>query len=43
LVQEMFREVNTLSNKVQEAKINHLAVEIKGELERLREQIQNIE
>ncbi|WP_456432256.1 YicC/YloC family endoribonuclease [Thermosulfuriphilus sp.] len=43
LVQEMFREVNTLSNKAQDAQINHLAVEIKGELERLREQIQNVE
>lgn len=43
LLQEMNREVNTLSVKIQDANISHLAVEIKGELERVKEQIQNIQ
>lgn len=43
LLQEMFREVNTLSNKAGSAQISHLAVEIKCTLEKMREQVQNIE
>ncbi len=43
LLQEMFREINTLSNKAAAAEISHLAVEIKCLLEKLREQVQNIE
>ncbi len=43
LCQEMFREVNTLSNKACSAEISHLAVEVKGVIEKLREQVQNIE
>ncbi|MCS7232739.1 MAG: YicC family protein [Synergistetes bacterium] len=43
LVQEMLREVNTLSSKAGEAEISKLVVEMKAELERIREQVQNIE
>ncbi|OAG27913.1 YicC/YloC family endoribonuclease [Thermodesulfatator autotrophicus] len=43
LVQEMFREINTLSNKAANAEISQLAVEVKCSLEKIREQLQNIE
>ncbi len=43
LCQEMFREINTLANKAASAEISHLAVEVKATIEKLREQVQNIE
>ena len=43
LVQELNREVNTISSKSQDIPITRLAVEAKAEIEKLREQIQNIE
>jgi uncharacterized protein (TIGR00255 family) len=43
LLQEMFREINTLSNKAGMAEISQLAVEAKCTLEKMREQVQNIE
>ena len=43
LVQEFLREVNTLASKISDAHLAHLAVELKSELEKMREQIQNIE
>jgi len=43
LLQEINREVNTLSSKAQESSISARAVEIKAELEKLREQAQNVE
>lgn len=43
LVQEMGREVNTIGSKSMDANVAHLVVEMKGELEKIREQIQNIE
>jgi len=43
LIQEMGREVNTVGSKAMEAKIAHLVVEMKSELEKIREQVQNIE
>lgn len=43
LIQEMGREVNTIGSKSMEAKIAHLVVEMKSELEKIREQVQNIE
>jgi len=43
LCQEMFREINTLSNKAASAEISHLAVEVKAVIEKIREQVQNIE
>lgn len=43
LLQEIHREVNTISAKVNDAEISQRVVEIKGELEKIREQVQNIE
>jgi uncharacterized protein (TIGR00255 family) len=43
LIQEMGREVNTIGSKSSDAKITHLVVEMKSELEKIREQTQNIE
>ncbi len=43
LIQEMNREANTIGSKANEAAIAHLVVKIKEELERIREQLQNIE
>jgi uncharacterized protein (TIGR00255 family) len=43
LVQEVGREINTIGSKVQDAPIATLVVEGKAELEKLREQAQNIE
>lgn len=43
LVQEMGREVHTIGSKSAEVAISHLVVEMKSELEKMREQIQNIE
>ncbi len=43
LVQEMNREANTIGSKANDAGIAHLVVQIKEELERIREQLQNIE
>jgi uncharacterized protein (TIGR00255 family) len=43
LLQEMHREVNTVSAKANDAGISQRVVEIKAELEKIREQVQNIE
>jgi uncharacterized protein (TIGR00255 family) len=43
LLQEMAREANTLGAKGSDAAIAHLVVDLKAELERLREQVQNVE
>ena len=43
LLQEINREVNTIGAKVDDAPIRHLVVEAKEEVEKLREQVQNIE
>ncbi|MBO5196361.1 MAG: YicC family protein [Clostridia bacterium] len=43
LLQEMNRETNTIGSKCSNAEIAHLVVDIKAELEKIREQIQNIE
>ncbi len=43
LVQEMNRETNTIGSKCQNASIARLVVDIKCDLEKIREQIQNIE
>jgi uncharacterized protein (TIGR00255 family) len=42
LLQEMNREANTISSKASDAEIVRLAVEVKEEVERLREQVQNL-
>ena len=43
IVQEMNREVNTINSKVADADLRWLAVEAKAVIERIREQIQNLE
>lgn len=43
LVQEMNREVNTIGSKAQDVTIARLVVDMKSEIEKIREQIQNIE
>ena len=43
LVQEMNREVNTIGSKVQDVRVTGYVVDMKAEIEKIREQIQNIE
>jgi len=43
LLQEFLREVNTLASKISNAAVARLGVEMKNEIEKLREQVQNIE
>ena len=43
LIQEINREVNTIGSKAQDIEIAKLVVTLKGEIEKLREQVQNIE
>jgi len=43
LIQEMNREVNTLGSKASDPLVSRTVVEMKAELEKLREQIQNVE
>ncbi len=43
LIQEFNREANTIGSKAQDAKITKTVVELKSEIEKIREQIQNIE
>ncbi|MBI4126969.1 MAG: YicC family protein [Deltaproteobacteria bacterium] len=43
LLQEMNREINTIGSKAADSKISVWVVECKAELERLREQVQNVE
>jgi len=43
LLQEMGRETNTIGAKCQDAGSSHLVIALKSEMERLREQVQNIE
>jgi uncharacterized protein (TIGR00255 family) len=43
LVQEIFREANTIGAKCNDAPVAHLVVDLKTRIERLREQVQNVE
>lgn len=43
LVQEFLREVNTISSKINHAETAHLIVSMKNDLEKIREQVQNLE
>jgi uncharacterized protein (TIGR00255 family) len=43
IVQEMNREANTIGSKCVDSQISHMVVDIKAEIEKIREQIQNIE
>lgn len=42
LLQEMGREANTIGSKISDAAVTHIVVEMKTELERVREQVQNV-
>jgi uncharacterized protein (TIGR00255 family) len=43
LAQEMFREINTIGSKANDLAISRLVIHFKTELERFREQVQNVE
>ena len=43
LIQEFNREANTIGSKCQNSDIAHVVVDLKSEIEKIREQIQNIE
>ncbi len=43
LIQEMNREINTIASKASDLEISRVVVEVKSELEKMREQVQNIE
>jgi uncharacterized protein (TIGR00255 family) len=43
LTQEMLREANTIASKCADAEISRAIVEVKGEIDRIKEQVQNVE
>lgn len=43
LLQELNREFNTMGSKIGDATIAHIVIDVKSELEKIREQIQNVE
>jgi uncharacterized protein (TIGR00255 family) len=43
ITQEMLREANTIASKANDAEIARHIVEIKGSIDRLKEQVQNVE
>ena len=43
LTQEMHRETNTIGSKANDSQIEHFVISIKDEIERLREQVENVE
>ena len=43
IIQELNREINTIGSKANDLVIGNLVVEIKSQLEKIREQVQNIE
>jgi uncharacterized protein (TIGR00255 family) len=43
LIQELNREINTVGSKANDLQISQFVIEFKSELEKLREQVQNIE
>ena len=43
LLQELNREFNTMGSKIGKAEVAHIVIEVKSELEKIREQIQNVE
>ncbi|MCK5914842.1 MAG: DUF1732 domain-containing protein, partial [Deltaproteobacteria bacterium] len=42
IVQEMLREINTVGSKANLLEVTRLVVEVKNELEKIREQVQNV-
>jgi uncharacterized protein (TIGR00255 family) len=43
LLQEMCREVNTMGSKSSDVVVSHQVIELKSEITKLREQVQNVE
>jgi uncharacterized protein (TIGR00255 family) len=43
LLQEMHREINTIGSKANDVEIGQKVIQMKTELERFREQLQNVE
>jgi len=43
LLQEMFREINTIGAKANDLEISRMVIAVKGELEKMKEQVQNVE
>jgi uncharacterized protein (TIGR00255 family) len=43
LMQEFLREINTMASKIADPAVTHLTVELKNEVEKMREQVQNLE
>jgi uncharacterized protein (TIGR00255 family) len=43
LIQELHREINTIASKSADLAVTNLTLEAKGEIEKLREQVQNVE
>jgi uncharacterized protein (TIGR00255 family) len=43
LSQEMNREINTIGSKANDAELSHMVVDMKEELEKIREQVENVE
>ena len=43
LTQEMLREANTIASKCGDAEISRSIVEVKGSIDRIKEQVQNVE
>ena len=43
LTQEIYREINTIGSKSVDVNISKTAVAVKSELEKIREQVQNVE
>ena len=43
LVQEFNREVNTIGSKCNDTEMSHMVVDMKAEIEKIREQAQNVE
>ena len=43
LLQELNREFNTIGSKTDKSTVAHLVVEVKAEIEKIREQVQNVE
>jgi len=43
LLQEFLREINTLASKISDTEVTHKTVDLKNEVEKIREQVQNLE
>jgi uncharacterized protein (TIGR00255 family) len=43
LMQELNREFNTMGSKTNNSNVSHIIVEVKSDLEKIREQLQNVE